>query len=249
MGPPNAGAWLPNPIEARNSSDAPVASRNASSSVACRFDSSKTRTPSSCAKAPTRSESRPVTASLPSGSVTTAACRARSSRIIRSGWSTRITTALRLLVEMKSLILPLAIRLPRPTTTRESAISAISDSRWLETKMDRPCPASVLSMLRSQCTPWGSRPFAGSSRINVPGSPRSAVARPRRWPMPRENVLGLALATSPSPTRLMTSVTRLLGIWFETANMRRWLTALRVGWNGLASRTDPTWRSGCLSSR
>ena len=60
----------------------------------------------------------PVIASLPSGSCTTVALRARSSRLISSVLSTRTTTALRLLVEMKSAIAPLAISEPRPITTR-----------------------------------------------------------------------------------------------------------------------------------
>src|SRR3954453_19424328 len=59
--------------------------------------------------------------------------------------------------------------------------------RWEETKTVRPSAASPMRRLRTQWIPSGSRPLTGSSSITVFGSPRSAWAMPRRWPMPGEN--------------------------------------------------------------
>ena len=52
---------------------------------------------------------------------------------------------------MNSVIEQSARTLPRPTTIRWSAVSAISDIRWLETKTVRPSAASC----RARCAPGG----------------------------------------------------------------------------------------------
>ena len=66
--------------------------------------------------------------------------------------------------------------------------------------------------------------------------------------MPIENVFGFLPATSVRPTSRSTSSTRLVGIPLAAASIRRWLRALRVGWNGFASSSAPTWRIGCRSA-
>ncbi len=93
-------------------------------------------------------------------------------------------------------------------TTRWSAVSAISDIRWLETKTVRPSAASCRARLRTQRMPSGSRPLTGSSRTTTGGSPSSAAAMPSRWPMPRENLPTRWPATASRPTRPSTSSTR-----------------------------------------
>ncbi len=55
------------------------------------------------------------------------------------------------------------------------------------------------SRVRIQRTPWGSRPFTGSSRISTPGSPSSAEAMPSRWDMPSENLPARRRAASDRP--------------------------------------------------
>ncbi len=58
--------------------------------------------------------------------------------------------------------------------------------------------------------------------------------------MPSEKVPGSLPATSERPTMPSTSSTRVSGIRLGAAIMRRWLRAVRVGWNGLASSNAPT---------
>jgi hypothetical protein len=65
-------------------------------------------------------------------------------------------------------------------------VSAISAIRWLDTNTVRPSPARLLQSVRTQRMPSGSRPFTGSSKSNIPGSPSRAAAIPRRWPIPSE---------------------------------------------------------------
>ena len=104
-----------------------------------------------------------------------------------------------------------AISRPRPITIRCSAVSAISLIRCEETNTVRPSAASSLSRLRIHWIPSGSRPFAGSSRIRICGSARSAAAIPSRWPIPSENCPTRFRATSCRPTRSISSSTRLFG--------------------------------------
>src|ERR1041385_3495362 len=48
-------------------------------------------------------------------------------------------------------------------TRRWSATTAISWSRWLDTRTVRPSAAQRRSSVRTQWTPSGSRPFSGSA--------------------------------------------------------------------------------------
>ena len=100
-----------------------------------------------------------------------------------------------------------AISRPRPMTIRCWAVRAISLIRCEETKTVRPSAASPRSSDRIQRIPSVSRPFTGSSRITVRGSPSSAAAMPSRWPMPSEKPPARR-ATPPSPTASTTSSTR-----------------------------------------
>src|SRR4029450_12502617 len=75
---------------------------------------------------------------------------------------------------------------PAAMITTWSTVWATSARTWLETSTVRPWSASWRSKPRSQWTPSGSRPLAGSSRISTWGSPSRAVASPRRWRMPSE---------------------------------------------------------------
>ena len=248
IGAPSWGAWC-----ATNSSVIPVASRNASSRVASRTASSCTLAPCSCAMSPICSRGMPVTTYAPASrsSVpgTTWAPRVTSAGPSRSMSGLRSITARRRLVLMKSSTGPLAISAPRPMTTSRSAISAISASRWLDTKTERPPTAKPFSSARSHWMPCGSRPLAGSSRMRVCGSPSRAAAMPSRCPMPRLNFFGLPLATVDSPTSSSTSSTRRSDTPLGAASRRRWLRADRVGWNGLASSSAPTWRIGIRRER
>ena len=79
-----------------------------------------------------------------------------------------------------------AMTRPRPSTMMWSAVCAISLIRCEERNTVRPSAARCRARLRTQITPSGSRPFTGSSRMSVPGSPSRAAAMPSRWPMPSE---------------------------------------------------------------
>ena len=79
-----------------------------------------------------------------------------------------------------------AMTLPRPTTTRWSAVSSSSLIRWLDTSTARPCRASATRKPRIQTMPSGSRPLNGSSSMITGGSPSIAAAMPSRCRMPSE---------------------------------------------------------------
>ncbi len=67
-----------------------------------------------------------------------------------------------------------------------STVCATSASTWLETKTVFPSAAKLRRKSRSQRTPSGSSPLAGSSRISNSGSPSSAAASPSRCRIPSE---------------------------------------------------------------
>ena len=75
-----------------------------------------------------------------------------------------------------------AMSLPRPMTSRWSAVYSISDMRWLDTNTVRPSAAPTLSVLRIQRRPLGPVEFTGSSNIRICGSPSSAAAMPKLLP-------------------------------------------------------------------
>ncbi len=104
-----------------------------------------------------------------------------------------------------------AISLPRPITTRWSAVCAISASRWLDTSTVRPSAASVCMSVRIQTMPSGSSPLTGSSNSSTGGSPSSAAAMPSRWLMPSEKPPAFLSAAVLSPTMSSTSSTRPIG--------------------------------------
>ena len=139
----------------------------------------------------------------------------------RCGVRTRtVCTELR---AMNSCTVQSAISLPRPMTSRWSAVFSISDIRWLDTKTVRPSAASAFIRFLIHRMPSGSSPLTGSSNIRMAGSPSSAAAMPRRCPMPSENPLDRFLATSVSPTSSSTSPTRRAGRLFVWARQSRWL--------------------------
>ena len=107
-------------------------------------------------------------------------------------------------------------------TIRRVAVWAISLIRCEETKTVLPASASSRSIPRIQRMPSTSRPFTGSSRTTVAGSPSSAAAMPSRWAMPSENLPASRPATSRRPTASMTSRTRdrpMPAVW---ASASRW---------------------------
>ena len=71
---------------------------------------------------------------------------------------------------------------------------------------------------------------------------------PSRWLMPSENFPARRLATELSPTWSRTSSTRRSGMSLVRASHRRWLRAVRAGWNAFASSRPPTSRRGQASS-
>ena len=144
---------------------------------------------------------------------------------------------------------PVAITRPRPITISSSAVWLISLIRCEEMNTVRPSLASWRQVSRTQITPSGSRPLTGSSKIKTSGSPSSAAAIPRRWPMPREKPLTRLLATALRPVNSSTSSTRRVGIPFESASCLRWARAVREPCRPLASSRAPTSVSGAARSR
>jgi hypothetical protein len=123
---------------------------------------------------------------------------------------------------MKSATLVSAISRPRPMTIRCVAVWAISLIRCDETNTVLPCAARSCSSLRIQRMPSTSRPFTGSSRTTVAGSPSRAAAMPSRWAMPRENLPAGRPATGRRPTASITSLTRDRRMPAVCASASRW---------------------------
>src|SRR6478735_9007059 len=229
---------------AANSSSSRVRFMNASSSEACCGVNSWSAMPAPAAASPTCSAVSPCTSSAPRSASANETPGTASSVRSRSSSGERTNTTFCEARATKSSTLVSAISLPRPITIRWSAVSAISLMRWEETKTVRPSAASPFRRLRTQWMPSGSRPLTGSSSITVLGSPNSACAMPRRWPMPSENWPERLRATSCRPTRSMSSVTRRFGIPCVCASASRWLYAERPVWTERASRSAPTSYNG-----
>lgn len=114
-------------------------------------------------------------------------------------------------------------------TISSSAVSAISDSRWLETSTVLPSEASRCMKVRIQTMPSGSRPFTGSSKSSTSGSPSRAPAIPSRWDMPREKAPARLFATEVRPTISSALSTLDFGSLLEAAIQARWARAERFG--------------------
>ena len=134
--------------------------------------------------------------------------------------------------------------------TISSAMTSTSERMWLETKIVRPPSARCRSRSRSQRTPAGSSPFAGSSRMSTSGSPsrrgrqREALAHAERVPARRGAARRPGARRAEAPPRRAPP-----GMPASVASTRRWLRPERPGWNAVASRTAPTRRAGSSSSR
>ena len=94
-------------------------------------------------------------------------------------------------------------------TTTSSTVCAASLRTWLESRTVLPLAACSRRNVRNQRMPCGSRPFRGSSRTRICGSPSKAEASPSRWRMPVEYVPTRRPAACSSPTSASTSSTRL----------------------------------------
>ena len=137
--------------------------------------------------------------------------------------------------------------LPWPMTTNSSAISAISDNKWLLTKTVRPSFAKSRRRSRIHRMPSGSRPFTGSSRIRTSGSPSNTDEIPKRCFIPKEYFPTRRRDTSLSPTCSSTASTRVLLMPVLAANHMRWLRALRPLCAFPASSSVPTRCNGCVN--
>ena len=230
------------------STESAVSSMKTSSSEARSGVSSCSVSAALAASSPTSAADTSVTMIAPS-SPTVGRAPARDS-VATKRWGVGVTmrTASVLFSAVNSSTVVSAISRPRPMTTRRSAVRAISLMRWLETRTVRPSAARSRSRWRTQRMPSGSSPLTGSSKRRTPGSPNSALAMPRRCPMPRENLPARLSATEVNPTISRTSSTRRSGMSLVWASAMRWLRALRPGWKALASSSAPTSRSGQRSS-
>src|SRR6476660_6190237 len=161
-----------------------VSSRKTSSSEDASFTSSCRTTPPAAATSPTRSLVVPRTNRTPSVSVASIPSRANASRSAPAcGERTRTDPPTRA-VSWPSVDSTM-IR-PRLMIRTRSTVCATSASTWLDTSTVRPPAANERRKSRSQRTPSGSSPFAGSSRTSSSGSPSNAAASPSRCRMPSE---------------------------------------------------------------
>ncbi len=114
-------------------------------SEACRRLNSCRTIPCPAASSPTASVVAPCTASASSSPATLKPASVSTLRNA-AGCGVRTRTVLPPERSMNSPTVVDAISLPWPMTTSRSAVSAISESRWLDTNTVRPSPASVRIM-------------------------------------------------------------------------------------------------------
>src|ERR1700690_2729881 len=171
---------------ALNSTESLVSSMYASSRLARWAETSENGTRAELSSSITRDDGSPVTVSVsvPVMATVAPACvsvvMASVRAVVRSMTIPLDADAMSDATEVS------AMTLPRPTTTRWSAVSSTSLIRWLETRMARPCAASPRREPRIQMMPSGSTPLNGSSIIRMAGSPSIGAAMPSRCRMPRE---------------------------------------------------------------
>ncbi len=149
---------------------------------------------------------------------------------------------------MKSSIGPLAMSWPLPMTTRLSAISAISREQVRRDQHRPALPGQVLEQLPQPLDALRVEPVGGlveDQRVRI------AEQRGRQAePLPHAEREGLRLLLGHRGRARAARAPRRRAGWrsrWPTASMRRWLRALRVGWNGLASSSEPIRVIGCLS--
>ena len=151
---------------------------------------------------------------------------------------------------MRSATLRSAMTLPRPATTRWSAVSCSSLIRWLETRTARPSRGQVA---QERAHPGDALGVHAVERLvhhqhrrvaEQRGGDAEALAHAEgvaaRLPLRHGGEAGQADA----PRRRG----RADRPW-ECASHSRWLRALRLGWSAAASSSAPRWLSGCRSCR
>ncbi len=141
---------------------------------------------------------------------------------------------------MNSSTVQSAMSLPRPMTSRWSAVFSISDIRWLDTKTVRPSAASAFIRFLIHRMPSGSSPLTGSSNMRIwPG--RRAARRRCRGAGPCRGRSPWTASWRPPPARPGRAPRRsgALGRLLDWARQSRWLRALRPPCTALASSSAP----------
>ena len=149
----------------------------------------------------------------------------------------------------KSATLVSAMSRPRPMTTSRSAVSDISLIRWLDTSTVRPSAGQVPEEVADPTDALGIEAVDRLVEEEHPGvtQQRGGDAQALGHPQ-RELARPAGRPPSVRPTWSRTSSTRPAGMSLASASQRRWLRAVRAGWNALASSRRPTSRRGQSSS-
>ena len=125
--------------------------------------------------------------------------RIDSARVASAGVSKRMTS--RSSVASRFAVGPSATIRPSLRIATRLQSCSTSGRTWLERKIVVPSAARPAISSRTSTTPFGSRPFVGSSRITRSGRPINAVASASRWRIPVENPPALRRAAAARPTR------------------------------------------------
>ena len=120
-----------------------------------------------------------------------------------------------------------------------SAICCTSERMWLETRTVMPSAANARIRSRSSSMPMGSSPLVGSSSTSRRGYASNASAIPSRCFMPMEKRPARFLPASESPTVSRTSPMRSSGRPSIVVRTRRFSRAVRLGYSGASSMSDP----------
>ena len=133
---------------------------------------------------------------------------------------------------------------PFLTITTASADNASSASRWLDTRTVPPRSTRLRRNWRSQCTPAGSSPLVGSSRIRIGGIAEQGAGQHQPLPHAQRETADPAAGGVGEFDLGQHLVDPAVGMPLGWARIRRWLRAVRPGWKPVASSAAPTLNAG-----
>jgi len=129
-------------------------------------------------------------------------------------------------------------------TMRWSAVRAISDIRWLETRTVRPSAARDCRRRRTQRIPFGVEPVDRLVEDQYGGISEERGGDAESLAHAQGQLAGPAVGRVGQADDAENLVDAGPGISLESASQIRWLRAVLPGCRALASRSAPTWRSG-----
>ena len=133
-------------------------------------------------------------------------------------------------------------------TTSRSAVSAISLIRWLETRTVRPCRGQVAQQVAHPADALGVEAVDRLVEEQHAGVAEQRAGDAEPLAHAEGELAGPPVGHRGEPDDVEDLVDAPVGDVVGPGQERRWLRALRPGWNALASSSAPTSRRGQRSS-